>query len=205
MKIIIVDDHPLVRKGIKSLLLDEDNIDSIIEASNVKEGIDAIKIQKPDIAIIDLRLGKESGLSLIESIRINDEKMKFIILSSYISQEDFKKAEDLEVNGFILKDAFSEDILYAINVVSRGKKYYDSEILRDKGNNKNSDLLDKLTDREKDVLQEISKGLSNTEIAKQLYISEHTVKKHVSSILSKFNVDHRSQIVYMVNNTKLVL
>ena len=127
--------------------------------------------------------------------------MKFIILTSYISQGDFLKAEKIEVDGYLLKEATAEDLLFVVDLVSRGKKYYDPEIIKyHKKNSENQNLINQLTNREKEVLYEMGKGLSNLEIAENLYISHNTVKKHISRILSKLNLKHRSQIALFVKD-----
>lgn len=200
MNVIIIDDHPLARKGIFSILSDDKSINNITEAANSKEAITIIEKEKPDIAMVDLRLGAEDGLDVITKGKRISSETKFIILTSFITREEFICAEKIGVDGFLLKDAFSDDILYAINLVMRGKKYYAPEIIRYKDRSDNDKLIGQLTDRENEVLKELGKGLSNEEIAKQLFITENTVKKHVSSILSKFNINNRTQVVALINN-----
>lgn len=200
MKLLIVDDHFLVRKGLISMFVEDKNIEYIKEASNIKEAADIITKYKPDVVLVDLKLGKEDGLELILKSKKLDMSSKFIIITSFISQENFLKAEHIGVDGYILKDAFSEDIFYAISAVNRGKKYYDPSIVGYKEKDEESLMVEVLTGREKEVLRELGKGYSNDEIAKQLYISQNTVKKHVSSILAKLNISQRAQAVFLVNN-----
>lgn len=197
MKLLIIDDHPLVRKALISLLSNDD-MEQIEEASSVDEAMNIIIKSTPEMALIDIRLGDENGLEIVLRTKEKRLSTKFILLSTFISQQEFLVAEKLGVDGYVLKDAYPEDILYAVSSVCRGKKYYDPSIITQKDN----DLISTLTSREKEVLKELGKGLSNDEISQNLYISEHTVKKHVSSILSKFNFNHRSQIVCYVNNIK---
>lgn len=201
MKILIVDDHPLVRKGISSILCFEENIEKILEASNMKEAMKLIQEEKPELAIVDLNLGSEDGLDIISSCREKGDKTKFVVLTSSIKKDDYIRAKEIGVDGYVLKEAFAEDILYALHVVLRGKQYVDPEIIRYEIHStiKNT-YLDELTPRERDVLTELGNGLSNYEIARKLFISEHTVKKHVSSILSKLELDHRTQAALLVNN-----
>lgn len=202
MKLVIVDDHPLARQGFISMLSGEKNIQEVKEASNIEEAMNIISNEDMEMAVIDLKLGQEDGLDIVSKGKKINVKTKFIVLTSFIPQEDFQRAEEIGVDGYILKDAFAEDILYAIHVISRGKKYYDPEIIRNKDEWGENNLFNSLTTREKDVLKEIGKGLSNEEISKDLYISEHTVKKHVSNILAKLNLKHRSQIVFMMNSNR---
>lgn len=200
MNLLIVDDHQLVRKGLASMLSYDDSINEIKEAACIKEAMDVLARIKPDIAMVDLKLGQENGLDVVEKGRVMSPDTKFIILTSFISRETFLKAEEMDVKGYILKEALSEDISYAINLVVRGKKYYDPEITGSGDSDKKSNNIDQLTDREKDVLRELGKGNSNLEIANKLFISESTVKKHVSNILSKLNLNHRTQLVLLVNS-----
>lgn len=202
MKILIVDDHPLVRKGISSTLSFEDNIEKILEASNIEDAMKYIQAEKPDLAIIDLNLGREDGLEIVANSRKKGSKTKFIILTSSIKKDDFARAKAMDVDGYILKEAFAEDILYAIHVVLRGKQFIDPEVIRyQTTKNKEDKYLDELTPRESDVLVELGKGLSNLEIAEELFISEHTVKKHVSNILSKLELSHRTQAALLVHSS----
>lgn len=199
MKIVVVDNHPVVRQGVIAILANEKGIEEIKEASSLEEAMKIMTKEDIGIAVVDLKFSREDGLDIVERAKEIGLKTKFVILTSFISQENFKRAEQLGVDGYILKDAFVEDILYAISVINRGKKYYYPEVLRI-NNQLNNNEIDQLTNREKDVLKELAKGLNNEEIARNLYISEHTVKKHVSSILSKLNLRNRSQIAYKINN-----
>lgn len=201
MKILIVDDHPLVRKGIASTLSFEEDIEEIFEASNVDEAMKLIRNEKPTLAIVDLYLGNKDGLQIVSNSKKESLKTKFVILTSSLKKEDYIRAKEIGVDGYILKEAFAEDILYAIHVVLRGKQFIDPEVIRyETSSTSENTYLAELTPREKDVLIELGKGLSNYEIAKNLFISEHTVKKHVSNILLKLELTHRTQAALIVNN-----
>lgn len=202
MRILVVDDHPLVRKGISSTLSFEEDIEKVLEASTVNEAINLIQMEKPELAIVDLNLGNEDGLDIVKSSRKRGLNTRFLILTSSVKKEDYMRAEEVNVDGYILKEAFAEDILYAVHVVLRGRKFIDPEVIRYKtANSKGDRYLSQLTPRESDVLVELGKGLSNYEIAKNLFISEHTVKKHVSNILSKLELEHRTQAALLINHT----
>lgn len=199
MNVLVVDDHPLVRKGIAATLAVEDNIENISEASNVEEAIQILYKEKPELAIIDLNLGKQDGLEIIKRYKNIKKNTKYIILTSSVKKEDFLRAEELKIDGYVLKEAFIEDIIYAIKIVARGKKYIDPDVLEYKNNYFQKDIFSELTAREKEVLKELGNGLSNSMIAKKLYISENTVKKHVSNILLKLELTQRTQAALLVN------
>lgn len=202
MKILIVDDHPLVRKGIVSALSFEEDIEEILEASNKEEAMKLIQVENPVLSIVDLNLGGEDGLDIVLHSRKVGLETKFIILTSSIKREDFLRAKEIGVDGYILKEAFAEDMIYALHVVLRGKQFIDPEVIKyEVASTSENTYLDELTPREQDVLIEIGKGLSNCEISKKLFISENTVKKHVSNILSKLALEHRTQAALLVNNS----
>jgi len=199
MKILLVDDHPMVRKGLASVLSFEENVEEIKEASNIEESMKVLSQYNADIMIVDLKLGREDGLQVVNLARKKNNKTKFIILTSSSRKDDFIRAQEAAVDGYILKEAFTEDIMYALHIVERGKKYFDPEMLQYAASEE--DELKELTPREKDVLSELSRGLSNIQIAQSLYISENTVKKHISSIFSKLGLSHRLELAVYVNNT----
>lgn len=194
MNILLIDDHPLVRKGLISVLSLENDIDSIREASNIKDAYELITYENPDIILIDLKLGKECGLEVIEMCNLDICNSKFIVLTSSTDEGDFKKAKELCVHGYVLKEALPEELIYAIRLVYKGRKYYDPKIMDEIMNEYNEDnLLDELTVRELEVLTALSEGLNNKDIADKLFISIFTVKKHISQILNKLNLTDRTQ------------
>ncbi len=193
MRLLVVDDHPLVRKGIISTLSLEQGIEDIQEASGVDEAVTAISKGKPDITIVDLNLGNEDGLDVISKAKQKKLNSKFVVLTSSSKREDFERAQRMNVDGYILKEAFTEDIIYAFKVIARGKSFYDATIVKLKLNQERNPILEELTQRELEVFKELGKGYSNKQIAKCLFIAENTVKKHVSTILDKLGFEHRTE------------
>lgn len=193
MRITIVDDHPLVRQGLCSILSLEDDIQVLGEASNVKEAIQLIYITNPELAIIDLKLKNESGLEIVEKLKSDDVVCRVLILTSSANRNDFRQAEKLGVYGYVLKEALPEELLYAVRLVGKGRKYYDPGILDIVMNEDKNDPIGGLTPRELDVLFELGRGLKNNDIANKLYVTEYTVKKHVSQILDKLCLTDRTQ------------
>ncbi len=203
LKIVVVDDHPLVRQGLISALRCESSIEVIGEAENVRQSIEVLRRMQPDIVIIDLRLGNSSGLEIIEEARKKQLSCKFIIFTSSGSEKDFLCAEQLGVSGYILKEALPEEIIYAIRIIGQGRKYYDPRIVEIKMKGETV-LNEELTPREREVLAALGKGLSNRDIASRIYVSENTVKKHVSQILAKLNLGDRTQAALYAYSRGLV-
>jgi len=191
MKLLIVDDHPLVRRGIVDCLSVNKSMEEITEADNIDHAMKILVTCHVDIAVVDLYLGTENGFDFIEKARKLYKETKYVILTSSSRLLDYQRAKQLDVDAFILKDAFVEDFLYAINLVNRGNKYYSPHFMENTLNGFVPPELDLLTDREREVLTQLSKGLSNYQISEKLYITEGTTKKHISNILSKLNLNTR--------------
>lgn len=199
MDLLIVDDHPLIRSSLVSVLLMEKDVEQIYEAANVDEALKILRRNNIDISMIDIRLGNGDGFQIISISKSENIKSKFIVLTSSPEYKDFLKAVKLGVDGYLLKKAFAEDISYALHIVERGKKYFDPEIVEYKFKNTENRGFMELTKREKEVLVEVGKGFSNIEISKNLFISENTVKKHISSILCKLGLSHRTEAAIFIN------
>jgi len=197
MNILVVDDHPLVRRGIIDIL-SMNHEWKVKEADNTESVTKLLRTQQVDIMIVDLHLGIESGFDLIEKTRKTNQYIKYIVLTSSSNYMDFKRAQQLGVNGYILKDAFIEDIIYAMNVVARGLNYYSPQLLNHSMNEPKEMMS--LTDREKEVLSQLSRGLTNSQISDILFITEGTTKKHISNILSKLNLNNRVEAVLYARN-----
>lgn len=208
MKVLIVDDHPLFRKGLNTILSLEGSMEVVGEASNTEEALAFLNTLKPDIAVIDLWLGVESGLELIAEALRQDIMCKFVVLSSSNVEDDFKRAKELELAGYLFKEASPEELLHALLMISKGKKYYDQRVielvLTSRKNRTKDKQMEKLTPKEIEVLMELGKGLSNKEISQIMYITEYTVKKHVSQVLAKLNLSDRTQAALYANATGLV-
>ncbi len=195
MNIIIVDDHPLVLHGLTAVIAGQGDMNLIGEAQAGNEAVGLITKSNPDVVLLDLRLKDMSGLEIIRRCREKDSACKYIIFTASVDRADFRRARELGVDGYILKEAFPEEVISAIRLVYRGRKYYDPSIIdsmmciiEDDGN-----LEEKLTSRELEILTALGEGLNNKEIAKKLYISEYTVKKHVSQVLAKLKFADRTQ------------
>jgi two-component system nitrate/nitrite response regulator NarL len=202
MRIGIIDDHPLVRQGLISILSLHEDFEIVGEATNCQEGIVMIMKNRPELVLIDLKLGDECGLDIIREVK-NKIETKFVILTSSAEQSDFVQAEILDVDGYILKEALPEELIYGLRLISKGRKYYDPGLVSLQMKRDN-DPIDLLTQREKEVLLALAEGLSNKEISQKLYVTEHTVKKHVSQILAKLDLADRTHAIVFAYNKGLI-
>lgn len=193
MKIIIVDDHPVVRHGLNQTLSLESDMEVIGVANSTGAGIDLIKKEKPDLAIVDLNMPGGGGMELIREIRNCRLDVKIVILTSHASQEEIKESLSLNVEGCVLKEILPEELVNAIRLVLKGRRYYDPNIMQIALTPNKKDKLDQLTNRELEVLKTLAGGLNNKAISKKLFISESTVKKHISNILDKLELQDRTQ------------
>ncbi|NOU64121.1 response regulator [Paenibacillus sp. LMG 31461] len=196
MNIIILDDHPLVRQGIRTIVSSSPLIHVLGEAASTREALRLLEQSRPDLVLVDLNLGSENGLDMIQAARRAGHTCKFMILTSSITRSELQLAQSQQIEGICLKEAFPEDLLYAIEVVSRGRKYYDSDLvssLMEDASASQEQILSELTPKELEVLLALGKGFSNKEIANALFITEFTVKKHVSQVLAKLDLSDRTQ------------
>lgn len=200
MNILILDHQPLIRRGIMEVLSNTKELHSFIESGSLAEALKITQAQSIDIAFVGLHLGADDGLELVDRVRQSGQcNMKFILMATTISIFEFRRAKELDVDGYILKDAMIEDILYAFNVVKRGEKFYQSKIIEKAFSGVESEGLKLLTERELDVFSELKKGLTNGQISSNLFITEGTTKKHISSILNKLKLSNRMEVVVYAN------
>lgn len=196
MKAIIVDKCSLIRKGLLSVLASNNHFKEVYELKNTEEVESGVYKYNPDIAILGIESNYVETYSIIEKFKKSNNMTKFIIMAPTATKDSFQKAKEVGVEGYILKNAVVEDIMYAIDSVARNRKFYDYEVVKSVEENRNK-LGDILTAREQEIFCKIAQGLSNNQIGKVLFISENTVKKHVSNILSKLNISHRNQIILL--------
>ena len=209
MKILLVNDQAIIRRGLISILASEDNLEIIGEASNTQEALNLFQKEMPDLTIIDFQIGLESGLKLINEARKLGCTCKFAILTFSKDRESFQRALAMEVVGYISLNSHPEELIYAIQMIQRGRKYYDPELIDMLIQTQEESPIDDsrlalLTSKEKEVLEKLGMGFSNKQIAHSLYISENTVKKHVSQVLSKLELGDRTQVALFANETGLV-
>ncbi|XRG78547.1 response regulator transcription factor [Rossellomorea sp. GAMAL-10_SWC] len=209
IKIVIADDHHVVRRGLIFFLNTQDDIEVVGEASNGEEALRLVKELKPDIVIMDLAMPVLDGIEATKRIKIEGLTVKVMILTSFYDQDHILPAIEAGAAGYYLKDSDPDELVSAIRKIHDGEKQFHSKVttqlvsaLTGKIETKNDESFqDKLTKREMDVLKEITRGKSNKEIAASLFITEKTVKTHVSNILAKTQLQDRTQLaLYAVRN-----
>ncbi len=205
--IITADDHPLLLKGLNDFLL-EKKFNVIGSGNNGKEAYNLIVKEKPDIAILDIQMPYMTGLDIAKQCKINNIKTKIILITFHNEKKLFQKANELNIFGYILKEFAIEEIETCIKSVSDGIPYFSPKI-RDllENNPYKESYLNKLTPSEKKILKLIAKDKTNKEIASLLFISHRTVEKHRSNIISKLDLEQRtnSLLIWAKDNTDKLL
>ena len=206
VKVLIVEDHKLMRVGLKSLFEDFPEITIVAEAQSGKEALDKVRSFRPDVVLMDIGLPDITGIEATKKILEQFENVKIIMLTSHISEQEVLDSLAAGANAYVMKDINTEILMMIIKTVKEGAMWLDSKvapIIREK----NSGIIPQrqlsranfkaahsnLTEREYEVLKLVVDGKSNNEIAKELTISEHTAKAHVCNIIQKMVVDDRTQ------------
>lgn len=207
IRILLADDHKLIRVGLKSLFSKHEDMSVISEAENGKEAVEKIKNQHPDVAILDLVLGDISGIDVVKKISDENINTKIVILTSHIKDSDVTESLKAGANAYVLKDINSEVLVMIVRTISEGAIWIDPKAVNILRNSQATCVIPQkscsranfkaqhsnLTEREYEVLKLVVDGKSNLEIAKILNISEHTSKAHVCNIIQKLLVDDRTQ------------
>jgi NarL family two-component system response regulator LiaR len=198
IQVLIVDDHAIVRKGIRALLAEVDCIQVVGEASNGQDAITLAEDLNPDVILMDLVMPELDGIEAIRQITGRREQARILVLTSFASDDKVFPAIKAGALGYLLKDSEPADLLQAIQQVHRGEPSLHpiiaSKVLQEMQRpSRQPPTPDPLTDRELQVLRLVAKGLGNQEIAEQLVVTEATVRSHVSNILHKLHLANRVQ------------
>jgi len=199
MRILIADDHEVVREGLRTLLQALDDIDVVGEAGSVQGIIETAKQKRPDLVIMDVRLSDGSGVEACKAIREIDPSTKVIMLTAFPDEHAVLGSIVAGASGYLLKQARSKDLVESIRRVGRGESLLDPAITQAvferirSGANQNEMLNDTPTDRDIAILKLIADGMTNKQIANTLFLSEKTVKNYVSGILFKLNLSRRAE------------
>jgi DNA-binding NarL/FixJ family response regulator len=217
VRILLVEDHHIVRQGIKQLLKLHENYDVVDEASDGVSAIEKTKKLLPDVVVLDISISKINGIETAKQIRAIDPDIKIIVLTMYEAKELITRMLDIGVSAYLNKESTDTDLVAAIEATMKGQVFFSpsvSKIMVEKITNKisdidipetNKEIYDKLTDREKTILYMVAEGYCSKEIAKHLSISINTVNNHRANIMKKLNIhDAVGLTKYAINMGLLV-
>ena len=211
IKIMIADDHSMIREGLKNLLELEGDIEVVAEAVDGEDCLEKLKTVKPDVLLLDINMPKKTGLDVLSELKDKKSKIKILVLTVHNETEYLMKAVEIGINGYVLKDSESAELKKAIFTIAEGENYIQPSLipaLNSKMIEKNEDeiKIESLTKRELQVLKELAVGKFNRDIAKEMEISERTVKNHISSIFKKLDVTDRTQAaVFAIKNNLITI
>lgn len=214
VKIIMVDDHQIVRDGIKALIFDEEWIDIIGEASNHRELFSLLETQKPDMIMLDISMPEMSGIEIARKLTEERPEIKLLMLSMYMSEEFITNAIEAGAKGYLTKTTTQEEILNALKTINEGGEFYSDSVSNillksfiKKTQNKVSESQEQaivLTKRENEILKLFAEGLSNKEIADKLFISIRTVESHKNNIMQKLELKSTVELIKYAIRNKII-
>ena len=207
IKLVIADDHSMIREGLKQLLELEGQFKVIAEASDGVECLEILSKEAPDVLLLDINMPNKNGLDVLKELnQSGNRKVKVLVLTVHNEVDYLIKAVELGVDGYVLKDSESSELKKAIMTILNGETYIQPDLIpmlnaKMISMENDYDKIDSLTKRELDVLKNLAIGMYNKEIATKLEISERTVKNHVSNIFKKIGVSDRTQAaVFAIKN-----
>jgi len=203
-KTIIADDHTLFRQGLKLILEDMEHIEVVADVANGKELIEATSIFQPDLIIMDINMPVINGIEASRLLLQENSELKILVVSMYGDEQYYNSVIENGVKGFILKDADNSELRTAVNMILNGKTYFSQELLLKLIRNRQTNDQISLSGREKEILTLICQGLSSSEIATRLFISERTVENHRANLLDKTGCRNSLSLVIFALRNNLV-
>lgn len=207
IKLVIVDDHEIMRDGLRFMMLAFDDIELVGEARSGEESVEVCQLSKPDVVLVDMKMSGMDGIATTRRLKQNHPDMRILILTTYHESELVQQAVRAGAIGYLLKDASKDDVAEAIRSAHRNRMTFCSEVAADLVHNPAEEALQighDLTAREREVLIYLARGLRNNEIADQLHRSPFTIRHHVSSIIAKLGASNRSKAVVIALKNRLV-
>jgi two-component system NarL family response regulator len=192
IRVLIADDHSIFRQGLAMIISRDPDMTVIAQAEDGQQAIDLFRQHQPDVTLMDLRMPQVEGVEAITAIRTESKSARIIVLTTYDSDEDIYRGLQAGAQGYLLKDSEPDELFNAIRTIHRGEQYIPSNVGAKLIQRMNNPVL---SERELAVLRSMAQGMSNADIATALSISAGTVKSHVNRILSKLDVDDRTQAV----------
>ena len=203
IRVFLMDDHEIVRRGLADLIGLERDMEVVGEASSTKDALIRIPAAKPDVAVLDVRLPDGSGVEVCRDIRSSMPEVQCLMLTSYADDEALFDAIMAGASGYVLKEIRGNDLIDAIRQVAGGKSLLDPQATqrvldRLRNGEKHDDRLDVLSDQERRILDLIGEGMTNRQIGEAMHLAEKTVKNYVSSLLAKLGMERRTQAAAFV-------
>jgi DNA-binding NarL/FixJ family response regulator len=204
IRVLLVDDHPIVRAGLKMVLGIDPTIEVVAEGANGVEAVELAELHQPDLVLMDLQMPELDGVEATASIRASYPDVHVVILTTYDSDRSIVSALDAGAAGYLLKDAPPDELLRAIKAAATGQPVVSDDLAERVQAQRDAMPLDPLTERETEVLQCVAQGLSNPKIAEALFVSQATVKTHLIHVFQKLQVKDRTSAVTKALNLGLI-
>ncbi len=208
-RIMIADDHSMVREGLKNLLELDGDIKVVAEAENGEDCIQKLRGIRPDVLLLDINMPIMNGLDVLKNLKSRRSRQKVLILTVHNEVEYLMRALEIGINGYVLKDSESSELKKAIYTICNGESYIQPSLIPELNakmmeNDNDEDKIKSLTKREMQMLELLATGMTNKDIGEKLEISERTVKNHISSMFKKIKVTDRTQAVVFAFRNNLV-
>jgi len=204
IRILLADDHPVVRDGLKGMIASQEDLEVVGEAANGEELLRIAQKLKADVALVDLRMPVIDGVTAIGLLRERAPHVRILVLTTYDTDADIRRAVEAGATGYLLKDAPREDLFRAIRATARGQPHLSPMVATRLMNQVRSPAQERLSAREAEVLSLVAKGLANKEIARSLHLSEATVKSHLLHIFEKLGAADRTHAVTLAVRQGLI-
>lgn len=213
IRVVVADDQPIVRSAFKTILDAQSDLAVVGEAENGRDAVAVARRLRPDVVVMDIRMPEMDGIEATRQLTAGPEPIRVLVLTTFDLDEHVYDALHAGASGFLLKDVTRDELVHAVRVVAGGEALLSPTVTRrliaeftrlGRGPAADVALLDRLTTRERDVLEQMALGLSNGEIAAKLYVGEATVKSHVAHVLQKLAVRDRTQAVIVAYESGLV-
>jgi len=195
IRVVVADDHPIVRQGVVALLEDESNVEVVADVADGRAALSAVLAENPDVVLMDLRMPEMDGVEATKAVRERRPEVAVLVLTTYDTDEAIVRAVEAGAAGYMLKDSPTEDLVDAVRRAAAGETVLASPITKRLVERNHRNSPDALTSREIDVLREVANGNTNAVIAERLHISEATVKTHLIHIYDKLAVSDRAAAV----------
>lgn len=207
IRIVLADDHPIIREGLASVLETQPDFDVVGQANDGAEAVDVVSALKPDVVLLDLEMPQLDGVQALRAMRTENPNLKALVFTAFDTDDRIIGAVQAGARGYLLKGAPRDELFSAIRVVAQGGSTLQPVVaakLMERMTGPAANAAESLTEREQEVLRLMAQGLQNKEIATELVISERTVKFHVSAILAKLGAGNRTEAVHVARQRRLV-